>query len=509
MRLNMRKYITILVMLLIGASAQAQNTADRGILKLTIYYLYAADSIEAHSKYVQNMMSEGDAYSIPSPMVQGYTPDRDTVQGTMPNHNVSDTVFYTINTHIVEVDSLIANGTITVEPIGEVTVNDTVGVSATPDEYYELGAITAYNKADSTQTVAITNGKFVMPDYDVVVTATFVRSLPIITGTIEVSPVCSGSVLSLVEPQVANADSTAWQMSPTALFVTVIEYDGQPLNMSYNGWKLRYMASNESGVVYSNVVTITVRSTDDIVMTGDLSACTNQVCEYRLTGSAEVTCTWSVSDANAVVTETANGIKVVWSTQGMQTVTADVQTALGCTTVKEMEVNVMSFVSEDDLNEIVVKKHEGKHYLLIYPNPKDTYKYQWYKDNAAIEGANGQYYYPDGGLTSGEYKVYVSLNTDADGKLICGAYTEAVTIGGGKADFAVYPNPATPSDALTVVVSDGGSVDFVLYAVDGRLIHRQSVSGTVTLPVSLTKGVYVAHFVKDNETIVTKKIVIE
>lgn len=510
--MKMKKYLLLAVALLLGATVTAQN-ADRGVLKLTIHYLYAADSTVAHTKYVKTLMSEGEEYAVPSPVIANYTPDRDTVSGTMPNHNVVDTVFYTYTpaTHTVEVDPLIAHGTVSVEPEGDVVVNDTVTVTATPDEYYELGTITAYNKADSTQTVTIANNKFTMPDFDVVVTATFARSLPVITGTLEELPsICSGSVLPLTEPQVANADATAWQMSPTALFVTIIEYTGQTLDMTYNGWKLRYMASNEAGEVYSNIVTITVRSMDDAALTGDLSACTNQECEYHLTGSADATCTWSVSDDNAVVTEITNGIKVVWGSQGTQTVTADVQTALGCTAVKEMEVNVLSFVVESDLNDVVAKKHDGEPYLLIYPNPKDTYKYQWYKDNAAIEGANGQYYYPEEGLKKGVYKVYVSLNSDSDGKLICGAYTKPITIGGSKADFAVYPNPATSTDALSVVVPNGEKVDFVLYTIDGRLIHSQTISGSETqLSVNLPTGVYVAHFIKDNETVVTKKIVVE
>ena len=506
----MRKYLLLSIALLIGATAMAQDLADRIPRTLTIRYLYASDGTVAALPKME-VVSEGDTYAVPSPAVQGYTPDRDTVQGTMPNHNVEDTVFYTINTHTVEVDSLIANGTIAVEPVGEVTVNDTVTITSTPDEYYELATLTAYNKADETQTVTIADDKFVMPDFDVVVTATFARSLPVITGTIEdLSPICAGSVLSLTEPQFTNADSTAWQMSPTALFVTVIEYADQTLDMSYNGWKLRFAAANETGTVYSNVVTITVRSMDDVALVGDLSACTNQECEYHLTGSADATCTWSVSDDNAVVTGTANGIKVVWGTQGAQIVTAEVLTSSGCTAVKELEVAVMSFVAESDLNDIVAKKHENKPYLLIYPNPKDTYKYQWYKDNVAIEGANGQYYYPDGGLKSGVYKVYVSLNADADGKLICGAYTKPVTIGGSKADFAIYPNPARPNDELSVVVPNGEKVDFILYAIDGRLIHSQAISSCETqISVNLPTGVYVAHFIKYNETMVTKKIVIE
>lgn len=507
----MKKYLLFTVLFMLAATATAQNLADRGILKLTIHYLYAADSSVAHPKGEKKYMSQGDPYTYPSPVIAKYHPDRDTVQGIMPDHDVVDTVFYTINTHTVEVDSQIVNGNVTVEPLGEVTVDDTITIAVTPNENYELATLTAYNKANQTQKVTITNNKFAMPDFDVVVTATFARSLPVITGAIEEpSPICSGNMLSLTEPQVSNADETAWQISATALFVNVTNYEGQPLDLIYNGWKLRYMASNESGTVYSNVVSITIRPMDNITLTGDLGACTNQECEYRLTGDSGASCTWTVSDDNAVVTEITNGIKVVWGSQGTQTVTADIVTSTGCNTIKEIEVNVMSFVDESDLNEIVVKKHDNNPYLLIYPNPADTYKYQWYKNNVAIAGANGQYYYPQGGLTGGVYKVYVSLNKDSDGNLICGAYTNPVTIGGSKADFAVYPNPATPSDALTVVVSDGGSVDFTLYAVDGRILYRKTISGTETqIPVNLAKGVYVAHFMKDNETIVTKKIIVE
>ena len=46
----MKKYLLFTVMFLLAATATAQNLADRGLLKLTIHYLYAADSSVAHSK---------------------------------------------------------------------------------------------------------------------------------------------------------------------------------------------------------------------------------------------------------------------------------------------------------------------------------------------------------------------------------------------------------------------------------------------------------------------------
>ena len=60
---------------------------------LTINYQYA-DGSEAAPPVTQQLEA-GAAYSVPSPMIEGYTADRLTVSGTMPDSDHTETVVYT------------------------------------------------------------------------------------------------------------------------------------------------------------------------------------------------------------------------------------------------------------------------------------------------------------------------------------------------------------------------------------------------------------------------------
>ena len=156
----------------------------------------------------------------------------------------------------------------------------------------------------------------------------------------------------------------------------------------------------------------------------------------------------------------------------------------------------------------MAKKHDGKDYLLIYPNPKDTYKYQWYKDGRAITGANGQYYYPAEGLADGDYQVYISFNADSNGNLFCGAFSAVYTVGAKKAACNIYPNPAQMGEEL-VVVNEGDEAELFVYSLDGKLIHRQVVAnGRQSISVELPQGIYVVR-INANESLTTERIVIQ
>ena len=156
----------------------------------------------------------------------------------------------------------------------------------------------------------------------------------------------------------------------------------------------------------------------------------------------------------------------------------------------------------------MAKKHDGKFYLLIYPNPKDTYKYQWYKDGVAIAGANGQYYYPVEGLVDGDYQVYISFNADAQGNLFCGAFSTVYTVGTSKASFAIYPNPAKTGEEF-VVVNEGDEAEMCVYTLDGKLAHRQVVAnGRQSINVILPQGVYMVR-IKAGENVAIERIIVQ
>lgn len=84
-------------------------------------------------------------------------------------------------------------------------------------------------------------------------------ALPSIVGEIT-NPVaiCSGNPLELMAPVVILSDNEEWQISADTTFELYSVYDGQILDATYNDWQLRYAASNEAGVSYSNRVIITV-----------------------------------------------------------------------------------------------------------------------------------------------------------------------------------------------------------------------------------------------------------
>lgn len=424
-------------------------------------------------------------------------------------------------THSITISPLIVHGSISVNPSGEVEVGSIVTITAVPDDGYVLGSLLVYNKDDVGQIVELDGQTFIMPDFDVMISATFELegSVPVIHEDISTpAPICDGDVLDLTAPSVSDATEQGWQMSANTDFAEIESYEGQTLDASYNGWKLRYMASNDMGTVYSNVVIITVKDMSDLTFTGELSSCTGLACTYTVShvvGDAIIT-TWQVTDDKAIIEPITNGladevgIVVLWATKGEQKVNVWVDdTDTGCTVELSLDVTVQSYINDEDVQSIVAKKHNNTPYLLIYPNPKDTYKYQWYKNGVAIPGANEQYYYPEEVLVFGyDYQVFISFNEDDEGNLFCGAFSPVYTVGYDKPAFAIYPNPAPMGENL-VVVNEGDEADVFIYALDGKLIHHQVVAnGQQNIGVVLPQGIYVLHF-NDGENVTTERIVIQ
>jgi hypothetical protein len=507
----MKKYLIFTLLLLLSVAMQAQQkTPNKGdSYTLTVSYFYVGTQTSAAPDSVL-YLEENAVYSIVSPTIPGYTPDRPVVEGKMPGYDHYETVLYSISQYHAIVDPNITHGTVTVSPNGNVNVGTTVTITVHPEAFYELESLRVINMNNASQTVAINNNTFVMPSFDVMVTATFALQPPTITGSI-VAPqaICSGNALTLTAPSVANADQQGWQMAPDATFGNVVAYTGQVLDGSYNGWKLRYMASNATGTVYSNVVNITVNVLEP-TLTGDLSICTMQTGTYTAGSVGNATLTWTVSDAAATVTESGKTLKVQWFTAGQQTITLNAYNEeTGCSATVIITVNVLSFVNSNDVNKIVAKKHDGRDYILIYPNPKESYKYQWYKDGAAIKDATGQYLYQSGGLDAGAYKVYLSLNADANGNLIGGAFTNEYTVTGA-AKLNLCPNPAQENEGVIIMNESGEETLVSIFTLDGRMVHQQTVSGTqATLDVKLSQGMYIVKFIDAQYNETNEKLIIK
>lgn len=400
-------------------------------------------------------------------------------------------------------------GTVAVEP-NMAPEHTIINIIIEIDGDFELQSISAYNVEDVTEIVSISESNtFEMPAFDVMVKAVFAHKQGAVSDIEAPSPICAGEVLDLTEPDYDYpllAEHTVWQLSAQFDFGEYIEYENQPLEVSYNGWWLRFVVSYIWGNSYSNSVQITVNNMDGFALTGDADICTNQESTYSISDIEIDSISWYVSDPAAIVTVGGDHIKVLWTTAGQQQVSASVTDLLtGCFIQLEMDVTVNSFIDANTLNEIVQKDD----YVLIYPNPADVYKYQWYKDGERIDGANKQYYYQTGGLDNGTYKVYVSFNEEG-GNLICGAFSPEIVVNGSvKASLSFYPNPSHIGETIVLINNDNEEAILNIYAIDGRLLHTQTVMGNhISLDLNLPQGVYVASLT-NKEGSKTEKIVIQ
>lgn len=414
--------------------------------------------------------------------------------------------------YLIEIAPRITHGTILTEPVEFASDGDRVTIFADPENGYQLQWVTVSRQGDQSQTVQVNNMTFTMPNFNVYIDASFgiVGNGPVINGTITAPTICAGQSLSLTPPPVTNATRTEWQISSDKNFTSYEVYTNQVLDRTYNGWNLRFMASNNAGTTYSNIVTIRVNNLGNLNLTGDLSACTRQESTYTVTGASNVTYSWDVTDSNATIQGTGSSIKVLWGTSGRQTITVNVEdTKIGCSEILEMQVAVQSFVKESDVNPIVAKKHDGKSYVLIYPNPKDThYRYQWFKNGSPINGATQQYYYPAQGLEAGEYQVYISFNADENGNLICGAFSPVFTMETERTGLKIVPNPSMPGQDLVLNADIAGEAVLSVFSLDGKMILQQTVTGeNPTVTLNLNKGMYFARLSNGAQTEVTKIVI--
>lgn len=327
-----------------------------------------------------------------------------------------------------------------------------------------------------------------------------------------IDPICSGESLELNAPPVIDVfDTVFWQISATEGFDEYESYEGQPLDISFNNWWLRFCASNSTDTVYSNAVIINVNELNP-TLSGDSLVCSNEEGEYHVEGVENAVVQWMVSDS--LYYGTGSPFNVTWSTDsGVKQVSVFVtDTVTGCTASLDMEVYVMSHVEKAE--KLIEKKKNGVTYLLVYPNP-DTllYKYQWYYNDSIIS-CDKQYLYKSiaqGGLDPGSYKVFVSFNEDDNGNPICGAFSPDVLVNRPEKanQLSIFPNPSHSQGEIMVVNDDLVASVLCVYSVDGRLMHQQLISDyQTTITIDLPKGVYTVQLKNDLNT-KTGKIVIE
>ena len=387
--------------------------------------------------------------------------------------------------------------TISVEPEG-------AGTATESSQYPEGSSITLTATANNGYSFTgwMENGNLVSSDPNCTITVTSNRSLVanFIQNygiTIEVpDPICSGETLTLTEPGHFSFFHTEWQLSPTDDFVTYEVYDDGVLDASYNGWYLRFYIDYLIGSAYSNIVQITVNSVGELNIEGNESASVDQEVEYEVTIDGDnnydnYSFDWNVSDEQASTISTENHVKVTWKTTGEQQISVtvtDKTTRCSASSSKTITVNACI----EDLQTIVPKYHhttgnDSVILILVYPNPADTYQYQWYRDDNEIPGATDQYYYQKGGLDEGVYTVKLSLGDD------CFRISNPYSVNQSR-HLRIYPNPSYRGSTIVVEKGCDGQAQLNIYSTDGRLLHTQTVTDNqATIGISLPQGVYVAY----------------
>ena len=91
------------------------------VYTLTVHYVYA-DNTQAATDEVRNL-AYNVGYTVPSPIIVGYTPDQDTVRGIMGEANVEVTVVYNINSHNLTINYVNEDATAQVADSYTTTLN--------------------------------------------------------------------------------------------------------------------------------------------------------------------------------------------------------------------------------------------------------------------------------------------------------------------------------------------------------------------------------------------------
>lgn len=252
---------------------------------------------------------------------------------------------------------------------------------------------------------------------------------------------------------------------------------------------------------------LTVETMGNVEIQGESQVCHNKSAQYSVLAGSHTTCTWEVEGGVILSGGNTSTVTVLWNdaTKGKVNLTVKKDNS-DCSASDVLDVTVNSYVGT--LNGIHVKKMaDGTPYMLIYKNPEEGFKYQWYLNDEAIHDANGQYYLKEQGLDAGTYKVYVSFNEDSGG-LFCGKYSESVDIAATQKALAVYPNPAGEGEGLVV---RGLTTDAIvsIYTVDGRRLFQERVQGDGILPVQLKQGCYFVEILDADQNQHIEKLIIK
>jgi len=189
----------------------------------------------------------------------------------------------------------------------------------------------------------------------------------------------------------------------------------------------------------------------------------------------------------------------------------------GCTYLNSLAVDILNGNTPDPLDTIVAKTRNKTPYILIYPNPKGDYGYQWYENDTPVPNATEQFYYPSRyGRTLSQdstYRVFVYESNS----LHCGRFTKEYTTGEFpiccNPTFTVSPNPAKDQLRITIYelrddVSNNIEVEITdIYGKKQLSIVNCQLSINVINISSLQPGLYFITLTINNQKYTEKFIV--
>ena len=226
----------------------------------------------------------------------------------------------------ITVSSAITNGKVTAYP-KTAAAGDEVTLTVTPDKGYKLKAdgLKVTKKGDPATTVAVTDNKFVMPDYDVEVSAEFeeiaVESVSVKAAT-SLTVGGTETLVATVTPADALDASVTWKSSDTS--VATVDENGKVTAVKAGTADITATTSN--GKTATCTVTVTDKVVAATAVTVDPTTAELEV-GSTVTITGKVTpddstdkITWKSSDT-AVATVDAAG-KVTAVKEGTATITA-------------------------------------------------------------------------------------------------------------------------------------------------------------------------------------------
>jgi MBG domain (YGX type) len=249
-----------------------------------------------------------------------------------------------------------------------------------------------------------------------------------------------------------------------------------------------------------NYLTIT-KATQQIIWAQSLIVGCNSVSQVQLTAAASsgLPITYSVSDpaiatvSGSVLTLLQPGTAIVKAVQAGDS-DYDAATAITDTIVYESA----SLISEH-WNDVIFFDNSSGDYIA----------WQWYKNDAAVQGDTLQYYSESPSL-NGQYFV-IATNKDGQQVQSCTlTITTGAAIPGG---IKVFPNPASVGSTVTITCNYSASVlqGAILQVVDmtGRVLQLiTTVQPSMQVPMPSSGGIYIVNLLLANGQKVSTNVLV-